>query len=306
MGTHIITMRQKSKQTKFSYVITALIFFVGALCLLAAIVGNLTPEFDLPTNLSLYLHIAWIPLLGLLVLLLTMSLIRYLQKTNINLESVERLRLLRKVQFFWIEGVLEPSLHDAPFIKLSLKRLPKTLSYESNTNKQRSEIDTQNKDYTKILEHAGGKLLILGGPGSGKTSLLLYLARDLLHLAQKSHLNKLPVVFNLSTWADKPMPIQFWLIEELHHRYDIPEKLGSMWLQTGQLQLLLDGLDEVPSTHFERCIDYINVFIRNYENDIVVCCRSLEYLRSNKRLNIEFAFEIEPFTLRQIDNYIAS
>src|SRR5258708_27922951 len=45
--------------------------------------------------------------------------------------------------------------------------------------------------------------LILGEPGSGKTTLLLQLARELLDRAEQDETHRMPVVFNLSSWADR-------------------------------------------------------------------------------------------------------
>jgi len=60
---------------------------------------------------------------------------------------------------------------------------------------------------TEVYDGAGGALLILGEPGAGKTTLLLALARDLLIRAQADEREPIPVVFNLSSWAQKRAPL---------------------------------------------------------------------------------------------------
>ncbi len=51
------------------------------------------------------------------------------------------------------------------------------------------------------------KLLILGEPGSGKTTTMLELARDLLSRAKQDVHQPTPVLLNLSSWQDPKQPI---------------------------------------------------------------------------------------------------
>ena len=54
-----------------------------------------------------------------------------------------------------------------------------------------------------VFDEVKGALLILGEPGSGKTTTLLELARDLIARAEKDSTLPVPVVFNLSSWVEK-------------------------------------------------------------------------------------------------------
>ncbi len=54
---------------------------------------------------------------------------------------------------------------------------------------------------SQVFDAVGGELLILGAPGSGKTTMLLELTRDLLARARQDATHPLLVVFNLSSWA---------------------------------------------------------------------------------------------------------
>jgi len=67
----------------------------------------------------------------------------------------------------------------------------------------------------EVYDEADGQLLILGEPGSGKTTLLLELTRNLLERAQVSESSPMPVIFNLSSWAKRRLPLVKWLVEEL-------------------------------------------------------------------------------------------
>ena len=76
-----------------------------------------------------------------------------------------------------------------------------------------------------VFDELGSQLLILGDPGTGKTTLLLDLARDLLERADKDEFYPVPAVFNLSSWAKERPPLVEWLADDLNrHIPDIPEK----------------------------------------------------------------------------------
>ena len=68
-----------------------------------------------------------------------------------------------------------------------------------------------------------GQLLILGAPGSGKTTALLKLAEALLDQAQTT--DKIPYIFELSAWKDTEQDIASWLIEQLEFDYKIDTRV---------------------------------------------------------------------------------
>jgi len=130
--------------------------------------------------------------------------------------------LLNKVKNYWIKGVLETSLHGKALITLGLeKRLdavdrPWGIVWE--TPNQPRQTLTQNTKVIDLFQQMGeGRtLLILGEPGSGKTTTLLELARDLITLAELDSNQSIPVVFNLSAWLNEKVEIATWLIRELN------------------------------------------------------------------------------------------
>ena len=124
-----------------------------------------------------------------------------------------------------------------------------------------------------------GRLLILGKPGSGKTTTLLDLAKNLVNSAIKKVDEPIPVLFNLSSWKGKS--IQDWLVKELKFQYGVSISLGEQWIKEYKLTLLLDGLDEVYTNLQEQCVAKINEFLRgeNCPENVVICCRYLYMIR---------------------------
>jgi predicted NACHT family NTPase len=85
---------------------------------------------------------------------------------------------------------------------------------------------------SQVYDAANGELLLLGAPGSGKTTLLLELTRALLDRAQQDEHQQMPVVFPLSSWAAKQLPLSAWMVEELVDKYDVPPPLARSWVDT--------------------------------------------------------------------------
>jgi serine/threonine protein kinase len=116
-------------------------------------------------------------------------------------------RLRRKVETFWVNGVLGAS-SDA----IALAVQERTLEHELIAGLASTLESTQpipvppNCSMYDVFEEHGRTLLITGGPGSGKTTQMLLLARDLLNRGPRSA----PVIFTLSTWQQGALSQTGW------------------------------------------------------------------------------------------------
>ena len=233
-----------------------------------------------------------------------------------EVERKNRKALIKRVQTTWIEGLLDQSLHEAARLELHLQERPDAL-----VNPWRLQVQELNRppqslpagtSIAQVYDGADGELLILGEPGAGKTTLLLELARALLDRAEADEHHRIPVVFQLSSWAEKRLPLSEWLVEELWTKYQVPHKIGQSWMVSGQLLPLLDGLDEVAEGARPGCVQEINAYYQQYlEGELVpmamvVCCRSNEYMALPTRVNLHQAVSIQPLTDEQIDHYLRS
>jgi eukaryotic-like serine/threonine-protein kinase len=146
-------------------------------------------------------------------------------------------------------------------------------------------------------------LLILGEPGSGKTTTLLALARTLLDRSGDDIKERVAVVLNLSSWKKK-QPLAEWISDELSEKYRVPRKIARFWLQRGYLLPLLDGLDEVETTVQPVCVTAINTFVEEFNpSGLVVCCRLNEYRWLPERLKLNGAIRIEPLSKDEVAEY---
>ena len=220
-----------------------------------------------------------------------------------------RQRFLKRVRAFWIEGVLEHSLHGDALITLGLQEQLDALANPWHLVLQ--HLDAAPRSFplgtriTEVYDAANGELLILGAPGSGKTTLLLELARDLLDRAEQDEQHLMPVIFPLSSWTEK-QPLTEWLVEELISKYQVPPKLARAWVDTDQILPLLDGLDEVPAENRTACIETVNTYHQEHAFlPLVVSSRSADYLAQTARVKLTSAVTIQSLTPQQVDDYLA-
>jgi hypothetical protein len=221
-----------------------------------------------------------------------------------------RRAMLEKMKTIWISGLLEHSLAEVVRIDLELVNkldavdLPLQLQYQE-LNRQPHSIPT-GTPIIDVFTKMGRAILILGAPGSGKTTMLLELARDLIARAEQDENHPVPIIFNLSSWTKSHHSLIPWLLDELNERYDVPYDIGDSWLSRNALLPLLDGLDETASDQREACVEAINSFRQTKGMmPIAVCSRETEYELLTTRLRLQGAVIVQPLTLEQINSYFA-
>ena len=224
-----------------------------------------------------------------------------------TLEQRNRRILLGHVENAWIKGVLDASLHGAALLDLGIKPDPEAVTQYPWAIKKESTDETLPAG-TSMLEifdsiGMGRSLLILGAPGSGKTTMLLELARQLIARASEDITQPIPMVFNLASWTEK-FTLADWLAQELNNLYSVPRKTAPDWVKGDKLLLLLDGLDEVRQDSRAKCVEAINSFRKDHGlTSLAVCSRSQDYADLNTKLSFEGAIEVQPLTQEQITEF---
>jgi len=219
-----------------------------------------------------------------------------------------RRTMLQLVRNTWITGVLEQSLHGAAMMALGLEERTEAVEHPwemilraSGESNQPLPPSTRIADVFDSMDRA---LLILGAPGSGKTTMLLELARHAIARAEQDPTQPIPVVFNLSSWAEKRQPIVEWLVEELNAKYHVRKTTAREWVAHDELLLLLDGLDEVREEHREACVQAINAFRREGGVPVAICSRVADYEALTGRLNLRGAVLLQPLKPQQVEAYL--
>ncbi|MEV4072368.1 NACHT domain-containing protein [Nonomuraea fuscirosea] len=147
-----------------------------------------------------------------------------------------------------------------------------------------------------------GRLVMLGGPGSGKTSLVVRLARACL-TARASGAGPVPVILRLSTWDPAARSLRRWITEQVERDYGVA---GVTW-DAGLLPVL-DGLDEMPPAARGAALRAVNTTFAPGLS-LVVTSRGEEYheaVRDADVLTGAAVIELDPLTPGVIRDYLTT
>jgi HEAT repeat protein/DNA polymerase III delta prime subunit len=227
---------------------------------------------------------------------------------------------------------LAASIHAARFLDIGVnEKLNATVPWHYKA----LESEQQFSNFDLAFEHFQGRVLLLGPPGSGKTTTLLNLALKLIEEAQQDQAVEIPLLFNLSKFGgvsprrvseqlkwvrrrrdpteDNPARVfEQWLVQMLVEMpvEGLNRQVAQQWVSSGNIAPLLDGLDEVNDIHLLKLAEILNqtYFREHPDQTVVVCSRIIEYqpLQENKeaRLRLNGAVILQPPTPQQIDEYL--
>ncbi|OUC12238.1 MAG: hypothetical protein B0A82_23590, partial [Alkalinema sp. CACIAM 70d] len=166
----------------------------------------------------------------------------------------------------------------------------------------------------QLIETNRQKVVLLGNPGSGKTTLMRYFALKVA-LGQAADIGLtqqeewFPILIYLRDWAKEP---ERSLIEQLEHFAkstleitDLPTGFFQYWLQRSSL-ITLDGLDEVIDEAIRsKLVDKIECALEpSPHNAVVITSRPWGYQRSYFRTESFPHFELSPFNDKQVKEFI--
>ena len=140
------------------------------------------------------------------------------------------------------------------------------------------------------LEVANQKqyLMVLGGPGVGKSTFLRKLGLDALQGRLTHNLKPvMPVFIELKSLKIEEINLLQVIAEELKiSGFPYSESLVESMLSEGKMMILLDGLDEFPSKRVKSVIKQIQNFCDQHsQNRFVASCRIAAYKGGFNRFN---------------------
>ena len=166
------------------------------------------------------------------------------------------------------------------------------------------------------LLHQNDGLIVLGGPGSGKTTWLKYLAHQLAsgRSAQMGLDDKLPLVLSLSAYATAlaagDLPLSQYLAD-FYQTLGFDEPLDGLFqssLAEGSALLLLDGLDEIADPALRhlvssRLLDLFTIQRQN-GNKFVITSRAAGYQHARLLADGLLECSVVPLDQAQIEQFV--
>lgn len=170
----------------------------------------------------------------------------------------------------------------------------------------------------EAFDYYGGRLLLLGEPGAGKTTTLMAYARDVIASRLADPTQPLPLLAAIATWdVQKKTPLAEWLaaqVPALKHE-DI-----TRLVESGRALLLLDGLDELgderenPDTkeRFDPRLRFIETLglvgahrdALRYNTPTIITCRIKDYKSIEAKIELNGAVTLQPLDDLQMAEYL--
>jgi NACHT domain len=147
-------------------------------------------------------------------------------------------------------------------------------------------------------------LMVLGGPGAGKSTFLRKMGLEALKGMGGGYIHEcIPVLIELKSFASTNIEIAAAIAQEFRIcNFPEPEKVTEKLLEAGKLLLLLDGLDEVPTKNLDAAIQKIQNFVDQHDkNRFIASCRSAAYRHNFRRFS---DVAMADFSLEQIKEFI--
>lgn len=202
----------------------------------------------------------------------------------------------------------------SPVLSLAGKGHTVNLRFDKMTSPFRDHGGGATGDLVSVAEYfkslSPGRLVVLGGPGSGKSVLAIELQAQLLELRSQGNLGLFPVLIRAvsyhpgMTWAN-------WMTAHLAQRYLLPKAAAAQLVADGRILPIIDGVDELERATAAALITELDVYIRERESSrvgkrprMVITCRAAEYQDLAGTIDEAAHVELRPLTTGDVKTYL--
>jgi energy-coupling factor transporter ATP-binding protein EcfA2 len=195
-------------------------------------------------------------------------------------------------------------------VKIDLENLYVPLELQLEKSKEENiQKDDLQRVYT--IEDAFSifdKIVILGHPGSGKSTILKHLAYSIVsqRLTNLQYADLVPVLVKASDYAKfltlNSKNLNEYIVDHIDKKYDF---LFTSKLEANQLVLLVDGIDEINNSSLRHNVsERLDAFAAQYPHaKIIVSSRIIGYREI--RLGGYFShLDVQSFTNKQIEKFV--
>jgi hypothetical protein len=163
--------------------------------------------------------------------------------------------------------------------------------------------------YVKLPRH---RLVVLGGPGSGKSVVVIELTLALLRRRRPG--GPVPVPLQLASW-NPDVDLNDWLVQALIENYSLtsdgrrsPQAVARELVDAGLVLAILDSFDEIDKNRWQAAVARLNLSLTD-EQPLVLTCRTDDYratVRAGTVIATSLAVELQPLDATAAQRYLTA
>jgi hypothetical protein len=194
-----------------------------------------------------------------------------------------RRRLIERVRADWIDGPAAPlaaavgpwEYEDVSLVLGTSEGFDGSLESALREHGTKMRLGRERADPARFYDLVGGRVLLVGNAGCGKSVFLWRLARSLLDRCADDPSRPVPFVIELRRWTADTGSLREFVIAELEASAGVEEPEAADQLDSGELVLLLDGLDELAWPELVACATRVFEHVRDRpEQRVLLTCRA--------------------------------
>ncbi|GAP13826.1 PBS lyase HEAT-like repeat [Longilinea arvoryzae] len=153
-------------------------------------------------------------------------------------------------------------------------------------------------NFTEAFDYHQNRVLLLGLPGSGKTTTLLHFTRQAILDRLADPQKPIPIWANIGAW-DLTTPLRDWIEKPTFGA--IPKEYPRLYL--------LDGLDEIMQENDKNTLEARSSFIQQFneqikDEQVVITCRISDYYNISTKIDLAGAITLNELSNAQIQKYL--